>query len=372
MRPPSFRVGVLLVAGIVLGTFLTFAASSKPPVSTGKTGDLWEVTSQMSMEGMPMQMPSQKNKVCASKSWKEPPGAQNPQQQCQISDLKSVGAKTTWKMQCSSPTMTGDGEITRTSPDAYSGAIKMSSADGNVTIKLSGQKVGECDYAETEAMPAQAEAMSKKLDADLAKMQAEGCKGVAESLQLQILKLETGGCNDAATKEIYCDTVYSAKGTQALIKQGDALPGAGLKDAFDFCGNAKGKSAYCGQFNTPEGFELFASGGTGAGSPQQTIASYCGLSAAQVEDDRTKLCKVAAGGMTAFSYLAKFCPAEAKQLAEKECAGRNFTGAAPSTYSEFCGIYASQQAAQPAATAETPAEDTKKKTKKFFKSVWPH
>ena len=354
----------------MVGSCLAFAASSKPAAVAHGNGDLWEVTSELSMEGMPVHMAPRKQNVCAPKDWKEPPGAQNPQQECQISDMKTVGSKTTWKMQCASPKSTGDGEITRTSPTAYTGNIKMTSSDGTINIRLSGERVADCNYVETD--PQAIEAMSKKMDADLAAMQAQGCKGVAESLQLQILKLETGGCNDAATKEIYCNTVYSAKGTQALIKQGDALPGAGLRDAFDFCGNASGKSAYCGQFNTPEGFELFASGGTGAGSPQQTIASYCGLSAAQVEDDRTRLCKVAAGGMTAFSYLAKFCPTEAKQLAEKECAGRNFTGAAPSTYSEFCMIYASQQAAQPVATAETPAEDTKKKTKKFFKSVWPH
>jgi len=370
MHRPSLRVGVLLATILIVGTCLIFAAGSKPVAVAHGNGDLWEVTSEVSMEGMPMKLPSQKQTICAAKEWKEPPGAQNPQQECQIIDMKTVGSKTTWKMQCSSPAATGEGEINRTSPTAYAGNIKMTSSDGTINIKLSGLRVADCNYVETD--PQAIEAMSKKMDSDLAKIQADGCKGVAESLQLQVLKLETGGCNDAATKEIYCNTVYSVKGTQALFKQGDALPGAGLKDAFDFCGNAKGKSAYCGQFNTPEGFELFASGGTGAGSPQQTIASYCGLSAAQVEDDRSKLCKVAAGSMTTFSYLAKFCPTESKQLAEKECAGRNFTGAAPSTYSEFCSIYASQQASQPTTTAETPAEDAKKKTKKFFKSVWPH
>jgi hypothetical protein len=365
MHSPSFRVGVFLAITLIVCSCPALAANPK-------TGDTWQVTSQMSMEGMPMRMPAQTLQVCAPKNWQEPPGAQNPQQNCRTSDFKTVGQKTTWKMTCTDPDMTGEGEITRSGPDAYTGSIHMSSAQGSMTINLSGKRTGECDYKDTSMTPAQQAAANQKLDADLEKMLADGCKGVAQSLQLEILKLDTGGCNDAATKEIYCDTVYSTQGTQELIKRGDTMPGSGFKDAFEFCGNAKGKSSYCGQFDTPAGYELFASGGTGSGSPQATIASYCGLSAAQLEDERTKLCKAAAGNMTSLSYLAKFCPPEAKQLAEKECAGRNFTGQAASPYAQFCGMYAAQQAAQPTASAETPAEDTKKKTKKFFKSVWPH
>ncbi len=360
---------------MALGTCLCFAASSKSAVSTGKTGDLWDVTSEISMEGMPVKMPSQKNTVCASKNWKEPPGAQNPHQQCQISDLKSVGSKTTWKMQCSSSTMTGDGEITRTSRDAYSGAIKMSSADGTVTIKLSGQKVGECDYAETEAMPAQAEAMSQKLDADLAKIQAEGCKGIAEALMLELVKSETAGCNDAATRDLFCKTVASPEGTQALIGRGNSMPGSGLKDCLDYCaGTGKTKETFCAQFDTPSGFDLLASGGTGPGSPQATAATFCGLSAGDLDKEKQKLCKMASSGTSELTFLGKYCPDEAKVVAEKECAGRSFTSMGGSPYAGFCQTYASQMlaGAQPADAPADESNSKKGKTKKFFKSVWPH
>jgi uncharacterized protein DUF3617 len=105
-------------------------------------GDLWETTSEMSMEGVPMRMPSNTVKVCAAKDWKEPPGGRK---ECKNSNMKLVDNKVTWDVQCTGPTMTGHGEILRQGADAYSGTIKFTSDQGNMTVKLTGKKVGECD-----------------------------------------------------------------------------------------------------------------------------------------------------------------------------------------------------------------------------------
>jgi uncharacterized protein DUF3617 len=105
-------------------------------------GDLWEVTSQPSMEGMPMRLPSSTAKVCSAKEWREPP---NGQKNCKSTNMKIDGTKVTWDVQCTGPAMTGHGEITREGATAYSGSIKMSSDQGNMTIMLSGKKTGECD-----------------------------------------------------------------------------------------------------------------------------------------------------------------------------------------------------------------------------------
>jgi uncharacterized protein DUF3617 len=371
MHSPSFRVGVFLAIALIAGSCLALAASKPAAVAHG-TGDLWEVTSQLSMEGMPVKMPSQKQSVCAPKEWKEPPGAQNPQQECQISDMKTVGSKTTWKMQCSSPTATGEGEINRTSPTAYTGNIKMTSADGTINIKLSGERVADCNYVETD--PQAIEAASKKLDADLAKMQAEGCNGMAKALYLELIKSETAGCNDAATRELFCKTVASPEGTQALFERGNTMPGAGLKDCLDFCaGTGKTKETFCAQFHTTSGYDLLVSSGTGPGSSQATAAAFCGLSAQDLDSEKAKLCKTAASGTSELTFVGKYCPDQAKQIAEKECAGRNFTSMGGSPYAGFCQSYATQMLAGAPAQDAAPAEESKsKKTKKFFKSVWPH
>jgi len=361
---------ILIFVVCVAASSLAGPAASKPAAAPGKTGDMWDVTSQVAIEGMPMRMPAQTHQVCAPKSWNEPPGAQSAGENCQVSDVHSTGSKTTWKMKCTSPDMTGEGEVTRTSPDAYTGSIKMASSDGNITIKLSGKRTGECDYKDTSMTPAQSAAASQKLDADLAKMQAEGCKGLAEGLQLQMLKMHGSGCDDPATQEMFCKKAFSPEGTKELMGRPDTMTGYTLKESLDFCSGSPGKAAYCGQFNTPAGYVQFASAGTGQGTPQATLMAFCGLSAAQVDEDRQKICKTITG-LSEPIFLAKYCPAEAKQLAEKECAGRSFTGAAPTPYKEFCSTYAMQQASQPAPAAE--AEDTKgKKTKKFLKGLWPH
>ena len=105
-------------------------------------GDQWETTAQMAMEGVPMRMPASTVKVCAAKEWKEPPGGRK---ECKNTNMKREGNKVTWDVQCSGPTMAGRGELTFESESAYSGTIKFTSDQGNMTVKLTGKKIGECD-----------------------------------------------------------------------------------------------------------------------------------------------------------------------------------------------------------------------------------
>ena len=131
---------VLLGAVPVPGTAAEPAAPAKP------MGDLWEVTSQMSMEGMPMALPAQKTQVCSAKEWKEPPGASDERRKCQNSDFKQEGPKVTWKTVCAGPPeMTGTGEINRNGADAWDGTIKFATKEGNMTLKLTGKRLGPCE-----------------------------------------------------------------------------------------------------------------------------------------------------------------------------------------------------------------------------------
>ncbi len=92
-----------------------------------------------------MEMPAQTTKVCAAKVWTKPPAGDNPQQKCTRTDYAITGNKVTWTESCESPPMTGTGEITRQGDDAYTGSIKYVSEQGNMTIKLTGRKIGGCD-----------------------------------------------------------------------------------------------------------------------------------------------------------------------------------------------------------------------------------
>jgi hypothetical protein len=135
--PYSWRLSAAAV--IVVGLLPVHAADAP-------AGDLWQVTTKMSMEGMPMEMPAQTNQVCAARNWTRPPTNPNDPMKCTNTNFQISGQKATWEVSCKGPpAMTGTGEITRQGADAYSGTIKISGEEGGMTIQISGHKVGVCD-----------------------------------------------------------------------------------------------------------------------------------------------------------------------------------------------------------------------------------
>jgi hypothetical protein len=130
-------------AAFALGLSFATPAVGDTPAAPAVAGEQWEVTSQMTMEGMPFPMPVTTNKVCSTNS--EPPVSDPPDGDCQMTDLTTVGSTTTWTAQCTGEhPMTGRGEITYNGSDSYTGQIRFESADGVMTLKLSGKKLGAC------------------------------------------------------------------------------------------------------------------------------------------------------------------------------------------------------------------------------------
>lgn len=119
---------------------------SLPILADEPTGELWETTSQMEMAGMPFKMPARPIKICAARDAQDPPGSANDERGCANTDMARVGSKVTWTSTCTGPpAMTGQGEITYEGTDAYTGTIKYTSSEGNMTINLTGKKIGSCD-----------------------------------------------------------------------------------------------------------------------------------------------------------------------------------------------------------------------------------
>jgi hypothetical protein len=142
----QIRIRCTAVVALFLISALSARTADAAPAATAHApGDLWEVTSQMSMEGMEMAMPAQTLKVCAAKTWNAPPTPANEQQKCRNSDFKVEGPKATWKTTCENPPMTGVGEITKEGASAFAGSIKFASDAGNMKITLNGRRVGDCD-----------------------------------------------------------------------------------------------------------------------------------------------------------------------------------------------------------------------------------
>jgi hypothetical protein len=130
--------GRLLVAfSVVLVTF--------PPAHADAPGVLWQSTSQMVMQGMPFSPPPNTMKICAAKNSNQPPPPP-PGQNCTVSNVKRDGDTVTWDSQCTGEmNMSGQGKMTYTGTDAYTGEIKYTADGVNMTVKLSGKKIGECD-----------------------------------------------------------------------------------------------------------------------------------------------------------------------------------------------------------------------------------
>jgi hypothetical protein len=130
---------------LVAATSLVYLAIAPIRAAEEPPGLLWETTSQMVMDGMPMKMPAQKLKICAAREWTRPPDGGDPS--CVTSNFKKDGAKATWTVQCTGEMkMTGVGEMTFEGTDSYNGSVKFTAEGGmNMTVNLSGQKIGTCD-----------------------------------------------------------------------------------------------------------------------------------------------------------------------------------------------------------------------------------
>ena len=117
----------------------------------GAAGETWDVTTK-SLDGEGVGVPEVAVTVCLA-----PGETKNPQQflrqddNCKFTDLKTVGKRSTWKMQCGSgdDQLTGTGEVTY-STNSFQGVTKLKGrSDGepvNAKMTYQGKKVGAaCD-----------------------------------------------------------------------------------------------------------------------------------------------------------------------------------------------------------------------------------
>ncbi|MBI4808703.1 MAG: DUF3617 domain-containing protein [Nitrosomonadales bacterium] len=137
-----------------LAVILTMLACFTSATAFAAPGEYWEVTTRMEMPGMPFAMPPTTQKVCIPKGGENDPEKTSGDKSCKMSDVKTVGNKTTWKMRCDrdGEVMTGSGEQT-TSAGGYKGKMSFSGKSGgqdmNMTSEFSGKRLGgSCDSEE--------------------------------------------------------------------------------------------------------------------------------------------------------------------------------------------------------------------------------
>ncbi len=132
-------------------TCLAVTASLLTHTAYAATGENWEVTTKTEMAGMPAGMGESTITICLAKGAAKDPKQLVKQEGCEMTNLKTSGSKTTWKMRCDrdGEVMTGTGEVTQRS-DSYQGVTKLSGqAEGktiNMTANYQGKRIGTpCD-----------------------------------------------------------------------------------------------------------------------------------------------------------------------------------------------------------------------------------
>lgn len=192
----GIAITLLVVAG---------AALAQPgrgmPTKTFKVGgpdELWDVTMKMEMPGMAM--PAQSFQSCLKKDRKGE-DAIPKQDNCKTTDVKVVGNKTSFTIECTGKDpMTGRGEITAT-PTAYDGKMQIKSTgrggEMEMTQIFSGKKVGACTD-ETEKVIASVQAQGA---AEVAK----ACAEMSDKLYYQAF-VDKGALCEAQRKP-FCDKV---------------------------------------------------------------------------------------------------------------------------------------------------------------------
>jgi hypothetical protein len=104
---------------------------------------MWDVTSQVKMQGMTV--PSMTFAQCITKDDAIPQNTSPQQDNCKISDMKTVGSTVSWTVVCKDPNgdMKGNGTITYHG-DRFEGQVTMEYAGMTMVTELSGKRTGPC------------------------------------------------------------------------------------------------------------------------------------------------------------------------------------------------------------------------------------
>jgi Protein of unknown function (DUF3617) len=134
------KLFLVIVLGFVLFSTPVCAASE-----LNMEDGMWEVTSTVKMQGMTI--PPMSFSQCMTKEDAVPQDNSPGQENCKISDMKTVGSTVSWTMSCSAQggDMTGKGKITYHG-DRFEGEVSVEyPATGIVMVtEMTGRRTGPC------------------------------------------------------------------------------------------------------------------------------------------------------------------------------------------------------------------------------------
>jgi hypothetical protein len=174
MKTKNIVVGITMPIALCAGL-----AWAEPQMNTGK----WEITTKTEMAGMPTQTAT--HIQCITKE-DLVPMSQDANQECQVTDIKTIGNTVLWKMACGgqggSGRMEGTGKITYQG-DTMQGIMEMTILDYNMEMKntLSGRRIGTCDDTAADRGGQSSEAQSATSESTVGNVIAEDAKDFGQT-----------------------------------------------------------------------------------------------------------------------------------------------------------------------------------------------
>ena len=287
--------------------------------SAQNTGELWEISTQMNIPGMPAGMGGQTQRVCQGDDPERRAASDKDQKDCKVTDKKQTATRTSITMQCKQGTMTVDQQYNAARTE-FKGSIKMTSKDGDFVMNTTGRKVGACNVQQA----------AKERDEKIAgmKKQAAAAQAQGAAAQKQYVDSQIKQCSAAVDNMQWTGLgVYGQchNKTDASCKSSMTSSDQMSPEVAKTC-NAR-VVEFCKRYQTQEGF-LKA-------KADENAAQMCGVSTATI---KAAQCPKAAQSES-LAFLGAYCPAEAKPIAQQHCAGRDYTSKMGGKYARFCESY---------------------------------
>jgi hypothetical protein len=313
-----------IALALACATSLSFAAG---------TDDLWEVTTQMNMPGMPPGMGGNTSQQCYEKDMRKNVTKGKNTQECTVTDYKESGSKLTITMSCKNNRSVVMEYAFNSARTEYKGTMHMKDGGRDMVMNMTGRKIGTCDAQQARseregqiaAMKAQAGAAQAQADQarkQSSDMQIAECSKAVDTMEYGKLGMY-GRCYQKSDDT--CKTIMSAN-----ARTGPEVQSACTAKAAEFCK----------RYQTQDGFAK-ARG-------DKNAAEMCGLS---VDKVKASLCPAAAKSES-LDFVGRYCPNEAKPLAKKYCTGRDYTSREGGKYAALCSSYALESTQAPQRPAQ--------------------
>ena len=304
-------MGMRFLAAVVLALPLVAAAQN--------TGELWEITSQMNIPGMPAGMGGQTQRVCQGDDPERRAASDKDQKDCKVTDKKQTATRTTITMQCKQGTMTVDQQYNAARTE-FKGSIKMTSKDGDFNMNTTGRKVGACNVQQAaKERDEKSAAMKKQVEVAM----AQGAAAKKQYADSQIKQCATALENMNYTGFYVYGQCY--KKTDAQCKSDMDTANRMSPEIWKSC--TARIAEFCKRYQTQDGFLKT--------NADENAAQMCGVTTASIK--AAECPKAAQSGSLAF--LGPYCPVEAKPIAQEHCTQRDYTSRMGGKYAGFCDSY---------------------------------